>query len=444
MEHHYKPSKKGGSKKSKQPTLKRELGLLEVSLTGIGIILGAGIYALVGKAAGMAGSAVWLSFLFAAVLAALTGLSYAELSSVFPKAGAEYVYTRKSFGATLAFLVGWMVIFAGVIGASAVALGFAGYLAALFSTPIIPAAIGLIILLSFIVFWGIKQSARLAVAFTLVEAAGLFFIIAIGIPYFGTVNYLEIPSLQGLFSAAALIFFAFIGFEEMVRLSEETRSPEKTMPKALLIAIVSTTIIYILVAISSVSILPPAELAASSSPVADVASMATGLNAFLIISVIALFSTSNTVLLMLLAASRITYGIAKDRALPSLLARIHPKRRTPHFAIILVMILAMLMVAIGDITLIANITNFTIYVTFIVINLSVIAMRYKLPKMRRPFRVPINIGRFPVIPLLGAITSFTLLLSLGTEIILYGLILLLVGWVFHKIMCRKRLCSTRQ
>ncbi|MBL7160437.1 MAG: amino acid permease [Candidatus Aenigmarchaeota archaeon] len=427
-EHHYK--------------LKRELGLWEISLSGIGIILGAGIYALIGKAAGLAGNGVWMAFLLAAMLAALTGLSYAELSSLFPKSGAEYVYTRKSFGAWVAFLVGWMVIFAGVIGAAAVALGFAGYFAALFATPVIPAALLLIIGLSFVILWGIKQSARIAVAFTLIEAAGLFFIIAIGIPHFGSVNLLEVPPITSLFSAAALIFFAFIGFEEMVRLSEETKNPQKTMPRALLIAIVSTTIIYILVAISAVSILSPAELAVSASPVADVASAAIGADAFLLISVIALFSTTNTVLLMLLASSRITYGIARDRCLPSFLGRVHPKRRTPHFAILLVMILSLIVVLAGDITLIANVTNFTIYITFIVINLSVIALRYKSPGKRK-FKVPLSIGRFPLLPLLGAITSGVMLFSLGLDILLYGVVLLVVGWIFYKVISRKGMCKLK-
>lgn len=416
----------------KEYKLKRELSLLEVSLTGIGIILGAGIYALIGKAAAFSGYGIWLSFLIAAVLAAFTGLSYAELSSMFPRASAEYIYTKKSFGKTIAFIVGWMVIFAGVIGASTVALGFAGYFAALFSTPIIPVALTLILLLSFIIFWGIKQSARMAVIFTLIEAAGLLFIIAIGIPHIGTVNYLEIPSITGLFTAAALIFFSFIGFEDIVRLSEETKNPVKIIPKALIISIIFCTIIYILVAISAVSIMSPAELAASSSPIADVASKATGMNSFLLLSVIALFSTANTVLLMLLASSRITYGIAKDKTLPKILAKIHPKRRTPHIAIILVMILSMFIAAMGDITLVANITNFTLYITFMTVNLSIIALRYK-DNRKRKFRVPLNIGKFPILPLLGVITSIVMMFSLGVEIILYGLVLLVIGWIVYKL-----------
>lgn len=429
-------------KKAHHYSLKRSLGLWEISLSGIGIILGAGIYALVGKAAGLAGEGVWISFLFAALLAAITGLSYAEFSSMFPRAGAEYVYTKKSFGNTLAFLMGWLVIFSGVIASAAVALGFGGYAAALVGTPIIPIAVLLLICLSFIIFWGVKQSARLAVIFTLIEAAGLFLIIAIGIPHWGSVDYLAFPSFEGLFSAAALIFFAFIGFEEMVRLSEETKSPRKTMPRALLIAIASTTVIYMLVAISSVSILPPDVLAASASPIADVAASALGPQAFLLLSLIALFSTSNTVLLMLLASSRITLGVARDRCFPGPIAHIHKKRRTPHFAILLVMVLSLVAVVAGDIALVANVTNFTVFVTFLIINAGVIAMRYKKPG-KRVFRVPLSVGRLPVIPLIGVITSFFMLLSVGIEIIGFGLLLIAIGWVYFKIINRKGICDLR-
>ncbi|MBI4021706.1 MAG: amino acid permease [Candidatus Aenigmarchaeota archaeon] len=428
-------------KKQHHYGLKRELGFWELTLSGIGIILGAGIYALIGKAAGVAGNGIWLSFLISALLAALTGLSYAEFSSMFPKAGAEYVYTKRSFGNLAAFVIGWLVIFSGVIGASTVALGFAGYATSLFATPLVPVALLLIMALSFIIFWGIKQSTRLAVVFTLIEGAGLIIIIAIGLPHLGSVNYFEFPSVASVFSAAALIFFAFIGFEEMVRLSEETKRPSRTVPRALLTAIAVTTIFYILVALSAVSILSPAELAASSSPMADVAARVLGPQAFLLIAVIALFSTSNTVLLMLLAASRITYGIAKDRCMPALLARVHPRRRTPHIAIALVMVLALIGTVGGDIHLVASITDFTIYVTFVAINLGVIAMRYRAPRQRRAFRIPGSIGRLPVIPLLGAITSFTLMLSLSFQTLLFGVLLTFAGFVFYRILVKEGICK---
>src|SRR3989344_7843126 len=121
--------------------LKRSLGLLEATLYGVGVIVGAGVYALIGKAAGLAGNAVWLSFIFGAFIAAFTGLSYAELASMFPKTGGEYVYAEKAFNRRLAFLVGWLVVVGGVIAAATISLGFAGYFATLFKTPMIPIAI---------------------------------------------------------------------------------------------------------------------------------------------------------------------------------------------------------------------------------------------------------------------------------------------------------------
>jgi APA family basic amino acid/polyamine antiporter len=415
----------------KEVRLRRELGLFEATLCGVGIILGAGIYVLIGKAAGLAGNAIWASFLLAALTAAFTGLSYAELSSMFPKAGAEYVYVRNAFGNRLAFLIGWLIIVGGIIGSATVALGFAGYFSALFGVPIIPVAIGLLLLLSFIVFYGIKQSAWIAIVFTLVEAAGLIFIIFIGLPFIGSVNYFETPSLSGIFSAAALIFFAFIGFEEMVRLSEETKKPKHTMPKALILAITLTTIIYILVALSAVSVVGWKRLGISSAPLAEVASIALGDKASLVLSIIALFATANTVLLLLLATSRITYGIAKEGSLPENLSRVHPKTRTPWIAILAITIFSILFTLVGDIKTVANLTNFTVFVTFIAINFSVLWLRCKQPKMKRYFKTPINIGNFPILPILGILTCIFMLANIGLEILLYGFGLICIGLLIY-------------
>jgi APA family basic amino acid/polyamine antiporter len=155
--------------------LKRALGLFEITLSGIGIILGAGIYALLGEAAGLAGNAVWMAFALSALVALFTGFSYAELSSVFPRASAEYEYTVQAFGRFLAFVIGWLISFSGVIGAATVALGFAGYFYALFGAPQVPSALVLVALLSAVVFIGIKQSAWVAIVFTVVEALGIVF-----------------------------------------------------------------------------------------------------------------------------------------------------------------------------------------------------------------------------------------------------------------------------
>ncbi|HLD48867.1 MAG TPA: APC family permease [archaeon] len=417
--------------------LKRELSLWQTTMMGIGIIIGAGIYALLGKAAGMAGNGIWISFIVAAFVAALTGLSYAELSSIFPKAGAEYVYTKKAFGRRLAFLVGWLIIIGGIIASATVALGFAGYFFSLSGIPIIPVAIVIILLMSLIIFLGIKQSASVAIVCTIVEIAGVLLIIFVGLPYFGSIDYFEIPSSAGVLSAAALIFFAFIGFEEISRLSEETKKPTKTIPKALVLSIVITTIIYILVAVSAVSILGWQKLSSSSSPMSDVASAALGSDAFLMLTIIALFSTSNTVLLLLLATSRITYGMAQQRSLPKSFGRVSKKTRTPWVAIIIIGIFSLFFVFFEKIEMVANAANFTIFVTFAVINLSVIRLRYS-NKKKRGFRVPLNIGKFPVLPLLGAAASLIMIAGISLDIIAAGIAIIIIGLLVGERWCMKK------
>lgn len=414
--------------RSDRTGLKRDLGLFEVTLSGVGIILGAGIYALIGKAAELAGNSVWIAFALAALIAVFTGLSYAEFSSIFPRASAEYEYTNRAFGKRLAFVIGWLIIFSGVIGASTVALGFGGYFEALTGASALPSAVLLILALSIILLWGIKISAWFAIVFTLIETVGLLIVICIGVPHLGSVDYLDMPNgLRGVFEAAALIFFAYMGFEEMVKLSEETRDPERNMPLALMAALAITILLYILVALSVVSVVPPEVLAASAAPFAEVAAEALGPEAFVVVSAIALFATANTVLLMLLAASRIAYGMAESASLPTVLGRVHPGRRTPMVAIVAVMLLSIAFLFSGDIAFVASANDFILFATFVVINASLITLRRKEPELPRPFRVPFAFGWVPVLPVLGILTCLFLIVHLDGAAILLGLGIAVVG-----------------
>lgn len=411
--------------------LKRELGLLEVTLSGVGIILGAGIYVLIGRAAGLAGNSVWISFGFSAIIALFTGLSYAELSSMYPRASAEYEYTANAFGRRLAFIIGWLIILSGVIGAATVSLGFAGYLNELIFIQPVLAALLLLLVLSFILFYGIKESAWFAIVFTLIEAGGLVLIILIGLPFLGNVDYFEMPyGLKGMFEASALIFFAYMGFESIVKLSEETKDPERTIPKGLMLAILISIVLYVSVALSAISVLGWERLSGSDAPFAAVAFIALGNDAFIVLSVIALFATANTALLMLLSSSRMTYGMADSFSLPSVLAKVHPLRRTPWVAVFAVSILSMLFLFAGDIEFVANVTNFTLFLTFIVINGAIILLRYKEPELKRPFRVPLNIGNLPLFPLAGLVFCIFMLVQLEQSVLVIGSILTVIGGLF--------------
>ncbi len=421
--------------------LKRELGLFEVTLSGIGIILGAGIYALIGKGAALAGNALWLSFAISAIIAVFTGLSYAELSAMFPKAGAEFEYVNRAFGIRAAFVIGWLIILSGLIGASTVALGFGGYASSL--TGASPALLGaaLVIALTLLLTRGIRVSALFAVVFTLVELAGLLLIILVGIPSLGRVDYLEMPlGFSGVLTAASLVFFAYIGFEDVVKLAEETRQPERNIPRGLLIAMAVSILLYVLVSIAAVSVSGWEALATSEAPFATVAGQALGGGASLLISGIALFATANTVLLMLLASSRISYGMADAGHLPARLARVHHVHGTPVWATLAIGGAACLFTLAGDIGFAAELTNFTLFLTFTVINATVILLRIRHPRLHRPFRVPGSLGRVPVLPLLGVLSSVLLLVRLDPVVLALGAVLVALGaaWALWKIPPRAR------
>ena len=413
--------------------LKRALGLTEVTLYGVGVILGAGIYALIGKAAGLAGNAVWAAFAIGAFIAAFTGLSYAELSSMFPKAGGEYVFAEKAFNKRLAFLIGWLIIAGGVIGVATVSLGFAGYFAALFNTPVIPVAIGLIIALSLLSLWGIRQSAIAEVIVTLVEIGGLVAIILFGLKYMGHVNYTALPTLglPGILSATALIFFAYLGFEDIVRLSEETKNPTKTIPRALILSVIISTILYVSVAIAAVSVVGWEALSQSEAPLALVAQTAFGAKAFLFLSITALCATFTTVLGLLIATSRMLYGMAEDEGVPGILHKVHRKFQTPWLAIFITALIAIAFVSIGKIEIVASMTNFALFVTFVLINLSLLWLRHKMPTTKRPFRT------FAPLAAIGIISSAAMLFYLGKTAWWVGITMIITGLLAYELFKKR-------
>lgn len=416
------------------PKLKKALSLWEVTLIGVGIILGAGIYVLIGKAAGLAGNGLWLSFILAALVSSFTGLSYAELSSRFPKAGAEYVYIEKSFGRTLAWLVGWLIIVGCIIGAATVAIGFANYFSAIFHTPVMLTAFTLLVICGLILIAGIKESAFFTILFTLIETSGLIIIIFIGLPYIGSIDYLQFANgIKGVIEAGVLIFFAYIGFESITRLAEETKNAEKNIPRAVILSIAITTIIYILVGISAISVVPWQELAQAEAPLALVAQRVFGMKSFLILSVIALFSTFNTVLAILLSASRLVYGIAEFKALPRIFLSVSRKTHTPWASIVAVVLSSMAFLLLGDIKTVANLTNFTIFITFILVNAAVIYLRFKKPA-HEGFKTPLNIGRFPLIPFFGILSCGFMIVNITMDVLVLGVILVVLGFVLDGIL----------
>ena len=409
--------------------LRRTLGLWQLTLIGVGIIVGAGIYVLIGEAAGLAGNALWLSFLLAAFAAAVTGLSYAKLAGKFPKSVAEHIYVHKLFGSRFAWLVGWFVILNGIVSAAAVAIGFSKYFEAVFGFPFIFGSLSVIVILSLVLFLGMNESAFVTIVLTLFEILGLLIIIFIGIPYLGDVNYLEMSKgLSGVFQASALIFFAFMGFETLARLSDETKNPRKTVPKAIILSIVISTLLYILVAVSAISIIGWQALSESKAPMADVASVVFGEKAFLIMAFIALFSTSNTVLAVMLSTSRLIYGMADYKTLPSILARVTRKRRIPIFSILATVFAVIFFALMGDLSSVASLANFMIFVTFIAVNACAIKMNVKLGI------------RGTALPAIGILTCVFLLSNTSFDTLVIGAAFCVVGATAYELrmMWRKK------
>jgi len=421
--------------------LKRHMGLFHLTMYGVGLILGAGIYVLIGEAAGFAGNSMWISFLLGSVVAIFAGLSYAELSALFPKAAAEYTFVKNAFKNNFfAFIIGWLTAITSIIVAATVSLGFGGYLTQFIELPITIGAIFLIGILSIVNFIGIKESAWANTIFAIITAGGLILIIFLGftIEPIESVDYFETPNgITGIILAFVLIFFAFIGFEDMANVAEEVRKPHKTIPRAIILSIVITGVIYILVSFSVIRILNWEELAASSAPLADVAHSVLGTNGSVTLSLIALFATASTVLITLVAGARILYGMAKSNSLPQFLSKVHSKTNTPWIAVVGILITSIGFAFVGDIVIVANITVFAVVITFAVINLAVIVLRYTEPKLERPFRVPINVGKFPILPLFGFGTTVYMALQFEIEVMLVGIIIVVIGAVFY-IIFKKR------
>jgi amino acid transporter len=399
-----------------QPTLRRSVGLAQLTFYGLGGMLGAGIYGLVGKAAGQMGSAIWLAFLVSLVAALLTGLSYACIGSRYPRAaGAAYV-THRAYGwPLLTYVVGLAVMASGLTSIatqSRVAAENFGRLAGLgdFSPTLL--AIGFLVLLGGVVLRGIRESMWLNVLCTTVEALGLLIVVGVGIRYWGSANLFELPpaatdgdGLGAVFvmQAAVLTFFSFIGFEDMLNVSEEVKRPERTVPLALIAAMSLAALIYAAVAVTAVSVVPWRELAASPGPLTEVVARAAPAFPEVAFVAITIFAVTNTALLNWVMASRLAYGMASQGLLPRPLARVHARTRTPHVAILALFVVVALLSLLGGVEALASATVLLLLTVFTVVNGALFLLLRRERHRPGTFRVPI------LVPILGALVCLFML-----------------------------------
>lgn len=397
------------------PKLAREMGFWSLVLYGVGDMLGSGIYALIGKVAGIVGNAVWLTFLVSMLAALFTALSYASLGSRHPRAAGETFITQRAFRLPwLSYLVGLTVVASGLTSMAVQTVAFSGYFTGLF--PVIALTgvmVAFVIVLTVINFVGIRESSRVNIVCTLIEAAGLLLIIVAGMRYWGSVDYLDFsPGPQAstdlaaafILQGAVLAFYSFIGIEDMINVTEEVKDPRRIFPRAVLTAIAIVTVLYLGVGFSAVSVVSPAELADSRQPLVDVISAAMPAFPAVILSVIALFAIANTGLINFIMGSRLVYGMARQGLLPGFLGRVHRTRRTPHIAIFaLALIVGGLMFA-GNISDLASATSLLLLLVFIAINIAQIVLQ------RRPGEFDEQTLRLPIfVPVTGALICTVLI-----------------------------------
>jgi APA family basic amino acid/polyamine antiporter len=397
-----------------EPKLHRSIGPTQMALYGLGSMLGAGVYGLMGKAAGQVGNAVWLAFVVALVAALLTALSYASLGSRYPRAaGAAYVAQRAYGVPLLSFMVGLALVCSGLTSIATQSRIFAANLIDLIGLERLPVAwlaLGFLLVTSGIVFRGIRESMWVNVLCTIVEASGLILVAAVGFSYWGSVDYFEIPTTPDgdqtfliVIQGAVLAFFAFIGFEDMYNVAEEVREPQRTIPLGLITAMVLAAILYIAVAITAVSVVPWQELGQAAGPITEVVKRAAPIIPPVLFTAITLFAVANTGLVNFVTASRLLYGMGRQGLLPSAFGRLHSDRRTPHVAILVLMLILIPLALAGTITELASATVLLLLAVFTVVNGALLVLKGRNNEERGAFEIP------RIVPALGAIVCLALI-----------------------------------
>ncbi len=398
------------------PRLQPCMGPGMLALYGLGSMLGAGIYGLVGQAAGIVGGAVWMSFVVAMMAALLTGLCYASLGSRYPRAGgAAYIIERAFKRRVISYTAGLAVVASGLTsmatGSRIVAqnvLDLTGLAAWLL--PIV--ALVYLVLLCALVWRGLKESLWFNALCTCVEAGGLLFVIIMGARFWGSTNLLETPTAEHWYSTGLLVlqssvltFFAFLGFEDTLNVSEEVKNPQRNVPIGLISAMIAATVIYLGIAVTAVSVVRWDELSQAAAPLSTVMERAAPWLPTVVYQVITVFAVANTALINFVMGSRLVFGMARQGLLPEVLTKLHPTQNTPHYAATAIFCVAGVLVFVGNVGQLAAATVILLLIVFTLMNLAqlVLARREGEPDapIKLPAAVPIAGATICVIMLIG-------------------------------------------
>jgi APA family basic amino acid/polyamine antiporter len=418
--------------------LKRELTLFDLVGIGISQIIGAGIFVVSGIAAGIAGPSVILSFWIAGLIALLTALTTAELSSIITETGSSYAYTKRAFGKFFGFLVGWMRYFDNVVSISAVSLGFSAYLISFFfpflsQGFLIFSSIALIILLTIPNILGAKITSRMSSILVLIKLSTLSFLIFVGGFYllksFDKNKFVPFypNGFSSTLTASSLIFFAFLGFQTVAMASEESKNPRRDIPLAIILSLMICSLIYIGIAIISIGSVDWKILGSVDHPLSYVTQEITNNEyATLFVTFGALVATASVALTSIYSSSRTLFALSRDNLLPKTFAKVSERFGTPITSVIVSSFLSILIVLSGSINFVVSIVSFGSLFNFIFTNLSLIKLKKKIKK-KPTFELPFH----PLIPIAGAISCFVLMLFLENNAKIVGSIWLLIGILIY-------------
>jgi APA family basic amino acid/polyamine antiporter len=367
-------------------TLSRSVTLTQALMINLGAIIGAGIFVIIGVAIGHAGPSIIISIILSAIIAILTGLSFAEIARHVAKEGGVYEYAKESFRPFAGFIGGWLWTFGNIIAIAAVSISMGGYVNILFSTHIntVYFAIAAIIAFSLINILGIKNSAKTISAFVVINLAVLLIFIVSGLSSFHLSNFSNFApnGMTGTIAGAAIIFFAFTGFSRVTTISDEVKDPEKTIPKAIILSIIISTVIYIAVAIVAVGLVPYSNLASSAAPLSTaIKSMHDSILA-IIIAFGGVTATAGVILTGVLGTSRVFFALGRDKELPGFLSYID-RFSTPINAIIVSAVLSIIFLLLVSFGTIVDSSNAAVLSAYFIINVSAIYFYYNLKKKQQ-------------------------------------------------------------
>ncbi|NOQ17493.1 MAG: amino acid permease [Methyloprofundus sp.] len=397
----------------KKPTLKRVITLPLLVFYGAGTILGAGIYALIGKITALSGVYAPFSFLISACIAAFVAFTYAELSSRYPKSAGEAIYVNQAFSKTwLAALVGWGIVLTGIVSSAVMARAFSGYLQEFIAIPSLLAIILFVFVISSVAIIGISLSIHLVTLITLIEISGIILVL-----YVCREQLLAIPDSwqilippfswsiwKNIIFGAFIAFYAFIGFEDMVNVAEEVVEPEKNLPLAIILALLVSTVFYILVSLAAVLSIPIQDLANHKAPFVLIIQENSNIPVA-IISLISLIAILNGALVQVVMGSRVLFGMAEKGMAPKPFGIIYAKTRTPVIATLFFAVILIVMALWFPIMVLAKITSFIILLIFALISLSlcIIKIKNNSHTQQRHLNIPVVIPALSFVFCLGFI-----------------------------------------